>query len=273
MTTLLLAISILYTAYAATLFFSQERLLFLPHVPGREMGATPRAIGLDYQTISLHTQDGIKLYGWFVPAAGARKTLLFFHGNAGNISHRLDSIRIFHDLGLDVLIFDYRGYGRSSGEPSEQGVYLDAQAAWKYLREIRGMKQDQIILFGRSLGGAIAAWLAARTRPGAVIIESAFTSVPDMAARFYPLVPVRLLARLQFNTLDAMSSIQSPVLISHSPEDEIIPFSHGKAIYEAAPSPKQFIELTGGHNEGHLLSSHSYSRDLGVFLDTHTHDE
>lgn len=268
MTTLLLVISVLYTAYAATLFFSQKRLLFLPHVPGREMGTTPKAIGLDYQTITLHTQDGIRLYGWFIPAAGARKTLLFFHGNAGNISHRLDSIRVFHELGLDVLIFDYRGYGHSSGKPSEQGLYLDAQAAWKYLRETRGTKPEQIILFGRSLGGAIAAWLAARTRPGAVIIESAFTSVPDMAARFYPLVPVRLLARLQFNTLDAMSSIQSPVLVSHSPEDEIIPYSHGKAIYAAAPSPKQFIELTGGHNEGHLLSMHSYSRDLRNFLGT-----
>ena len=204
---------------------------------------------------------------WFIPAAQSGPTLLFFHGNAGNISHRLDSIRIFHTLGLNVLIFDYRGYGRSSGKPSEQGVYRDAETAWHYLTEAREIDPDRIILFGRSLGSAVAAWLATRTRSGAVILESPFTSVPDLAAKLYPLAPVRLLARLEFNTLAAAQAIHSPLLVMHSRQDEIIPFSHGRAVYGAARAPKRFVELSGGHNDGFIVSGDAYAQSLRAFID------
>jgi fermentation-respiration switch protein FrsA (DUF1100 family) len=272
MTTLLLAIGVFYAAFTATLFFSQDRLLFLPHIPGRKIEATPADIGLEYAPLTLNTEDGIQLNAWFIPSSKTKATVLFFHGNAGNISHRLDSIRILHSLGLSVFIFDYRGYGRSTGKPSEEGVYQDAQTAWHYLIKVRRIDPNRIILFGRSLGGAIAAWLSCRTQAGAVIIESTFTSIPDLAAGLYPLLPVRLLARLDFNTLNAMSSIHSPVLISHSKNDEIIPFSHGKAIYEAANPPKQFLQLQGGHNDGFIVTGQRYSQNIEIFLRQHLSD-
>ena len=135
---------------------------------------------LAYEQLTLDTEDGVRIDGWFVPASSGGPTVLFFHGNAGNISHRLESIQIFHELGLNVLIFDYRGYGRSTGKPSEQGLYRDADAAWFYLTNIRGIDAKEIVLFGRSMGGAVATRLAAKTQPAAVIVESTFTSVPDM---------------------------------------------------------------------------------------------
>lgn len=267
MTTLLLAISALFATYMAILFFSQDRLLFLAQLPGREIESTPADIGLEYESLQLETEDGMRLHAWFIPAAQTGPAVLFFHGNAGNISHRLDSIRIFHTLDLDVFIFDYRGYGRSTGKPSEQGVYRDAEAAWRHLTETRGIDPHRIILFGRSLGSAVAAWLGARTRPGAVILESPFTSVPDMAAKLYPLAPVRLLVRLEFNTLAVVQDIHAPLLVLHSRQDEIIPFSHGKKIYEAARESKRFIELRGGHNDGFIVTGDAYVYGLRAFID------
>ena len=266
MTTVLVAGTVLYAAYICLLFFTQDRLLFLPHIPSRTLDATPSAIGLEYENLTINTPDDVHLDAWFIRAPDLGPTLLFFHGNAGNISHRLDSIAIFHKLGLNICIIDYRGYGRSTGQPSEQGVYRDAEAVWHYLTQVRRIDPHHIVLFGRSLGGAIAAWLAARTRPAAVIIESSFTSVPDLAAKLYPLAPVRLLTRLQFDTLKIVQSIQSPLLVIHSQEDEIIPFAHGKAIYEAAKVPKRLIELHGEHNDGFIVTGKTYSLGLQQFF-------
>lgn len=266
MTTFFLAVTVLYGAYVGLLFFSQDRLLFLPNIPGRTIDATPATIGLEYEKLTINTTDEVHLDAWFILAPYPGPTLLFFHGNAGNISHRLDSIGIFHRLGLNVCIIDYRGYGRSTGKPTEPGVYRDAEAAWRYLTQDRGIDPNHIVLFGRSLGGAIAAWLGAHTQPAAVIIESSFTSVPDLASKLYPLAPVRLLTRLQFDTLKVVQSIESPLLVIHSKEDEIIPFAHGEAIYEAAKAPKQFIELRGGHNDGFITTSKTYSRGLQQFF-------
>ena len=138
-------------------------MVFLSKLPGRELIASPDDIGLQYENVSLTSKDGETLHGWYIPAPDSSAVLLFFHGNAGNISHRLDSIRIFHDLGLDVLIIDYRGYGQSTGKASEQGTYLDALAAWNYLVTTRRVAAERIIVFGRSLGGAIGGWLGTRT--------------------------------------------------------------------------------------------------------------
>lgn len=262
------ALAIGYAALAVALFIYQPHLLYFPGMPGRELVATPADIGLDYEAVTLTTRDGERLVAWFIPAAGARGTLLFCHGNAGNISHRLDSIRLFHELGLSVLIFDYRGYGRSSGKPSEAGTYRDAESAWRYLVDGRGIPPQHILLFGRSLGASVAAELATRVPAAGVILESGFTSVPDVAAQLYPWLPVRWLSRYRYDTREYLADIHRPVLIIHSRDDEIIPYSNGEDLYTAANEPKRFLELRGGHNDGFLASGEKYLRGLEGFLDT-----
>lgn len=259
----LLALS--YAALVALLWFKQESMLFLPGIPSRQLDATPADIGLDYEQLRLTTADGEQLDAWFVPADPERAVLLFFHGNAGNISHRLDSLRIFHELGLSVLIFDYRGYGRSTGRPSEQGTYADARAAWHYLAEQRGVPAERIVLFGRSLGGAVAIRLATEHEPAGLIVESTFRSVPALAAEIYGFLPVRTLARLEFPAERLIGSVRAPVLVVHSTEDEIIPFSHGEALHAAAPAG-DLLALRGDHNTGFMLSSDRYIEGLETFL-------
>jgi fermentation-respiration switch protein FrsA (DUF1100 family) len=255
-----------YAVLAAALFFFQPNLLYFPDMPTRQIQATPEVIGLEFDSITLTTSDNEQLDAWFVPAAPARGTLLFCHGNAGNNSHRLDSIRLFHELGLSVLIFDYRGYGQSTGKPTEKGTYRDADAAWQYLVGQRGIPPEHIILFGRSLGASIAADLATRQAAAGVILESAFTSVPDVAAGFYPWLPVRWMSRYQYNTRKQLADFHGPVLIVHSRDDETIPYSNGEHLFEAANEPKQFLELRGGHNDGFMVSGDSYVRGLEVFI-------
>jgi fermentation-respiration switch protein FrsA (DUF1100 family) len=255
-----------YVVLAVALFFYQPNLLYFPDIPTREIEATPEVLGLDYEPLTLITSDDEQLDAWFVPADPARGTVLFCHGNAGNISHRLDSIRLFHELGLSVLIFDYRGYGQSTGKPTEKGTYRDADAVWQHLVEQRGIPAEHIILFGRSLGATIAANLATRQTAAGVILESAFTSVPDVAATLYPWLPVRWLSRYQYNTRKLLADIHSPVLIVHSRDDEIIPYSSGERLYAAANEPKQFLELRGGHNDGFMVSGDYYIKALDGFI-------
>lgn len=262
----LLLFALLYAALVAFLWFRQESMLYLPGIPGRQLVATPDAIGLRYEALRIPTSDGEELDAWFVPAREERAVLLFFHGNAGNISHRLDSLRIFHGLGLSVLIFDYRGYGRSTGRPSEPGTHEDARAAWRHVVDERGVPAERLLLFGRSLGGAVAARLAAEQLPRGLILESTFRSVPDLAAELYPFLPVRLLARIEYPVEATLPSVNAPVLVIHSREDEIIPFRHGEALYAAARQPKQLLELRGGHNDAFLLSERRYVEGLDAFL-------
>jgi fermentation-respiration switch protein FrsA (DUF1100 family) len=260
-----------YGVLCLYLFLMQAKLLYYPNIPSRNLTASPADIGLEYDSVSITTSDGVTIHGWFVPAKQERGTLLFLHGNAGNISHRLDSLNIFHDLGLSTFIIDYRGYGHSQGSISEQGTYLDAAAAWFYLIETRKISARQIIVFGRSLGAAIAAYITARQRPAGLILESAFTSVPDMAARLYPVFPVRLLSRFQYNTKKSLGSVSSPVLIIHSPDDEIIPYINGQKLYDSARDPKMFLEIRGGHNEGFIVSGRTYVEGIDNFITTSLH--
>jgi fermentation-respiration switch protein FrsA (DUF1100 family) len=256
----------LYAGLAALMFFFQNRLVYFPL---SRLALTPAAKGLIYEDVWFETSDGVKLFGWFVPAEPARGVLLFFHGNAGNISHRLDSIEQFHRLGLSVFIIDYRGYGRSEGRPSEQGTYLDAEAAWRYLVEERQVRPDKIVIFGRSLGGAVATRLAQDHPPGVLIIESTFTSIPDMAAQIYFFLPVRLLARIDYDTLARLPALTSPILIIHSPDDDVIPYAHGQRLFAAAQEPKEFLSIQGGHNDGHIRSAELYEARLEAFLQRH----
>jgi len=253
-----------YVGLSLLLFLFQSRFIYFPL---RQIEATPAILGLTYEAVQFEAEDGVKLSGWFIPAEEASRIVLFFHGNAGNISHRLESIALFHRLGLSVFIIDYRGYGQSEGSPSESETYLDAAAAWRYLVEERGSEPEQIIIFGRSLGGAVATWLAHNHPPKALIIESTFTSVPDMGAGQYPFLPVRLLARIQYNSLERIPQINVPILIVHSPEDEIIPYSHGQQLFQAANEPKTFLQLRGGHNEGFIISGQPYEEGLKSFIE------
>lgn len=262
-----------YVALLLAMYFGQSGLLYLPDVPSRALLASPRDIGLAHEDVHLETADGVRLHGWYLPASEARGTLLFLHGNAGNISHRLDSLRIFHDLGLAVLIIDYRGYGQSEGRPSEAGLHEDALTAWRHLVETRQVPPERIVLFGRSLGASLAAWLAAREAAGALILESAFISVPELAAELYWWLPARWLVHLRHDTLAHVAAARAPVLVAHSPDDEIIPYRHGRALYDAAPAPKRFLELRGDHNSGFLRSGAAYRRGLDEFLDAHLPDE
>lgn len=260
-------------ALMSAVYLYQDRMLFLPNMPGRELTASPTDIGLDYQQVSVPTEDGETLHGWLIPGEIPGRLLIFFHGNAGNISHRLESIAVFNRLGLAVLIVDYRGYGQSTGKPSEPGSTRDALAVWRYATGDLGYTPAQIVVFGRSLGGSIATRLAAEVRPAALIIESAFTSVPDVARELYPLLPVSLLARLRFDTLTAMAEVSSPVMVIHSRDDEIIAFHHGQALYQQArerqaPVSSEFVELRGGHNDGFLVSRETYTQALRTFVNS-----
>ena len=262
---LIIAISI-YVVLMLMIYLFQGRMVFLSNIPGRTLDVSPADIGLVFEDVSITTPDNERLHGWYVPAENSEGVVLFFHGNAGNISHRLDSIKIFNDLGLDTLIIDYRGYGQSTGKTSEEGTYLDAQAAWDYLVKSRRVPADQIIIFGRSLGGAIGAWLAARQTPATVIIESSFSSGVDMAQRLYPFLPVRLITRLKYPVVEYVSQLNCPVLVVHSRHDEIIPFQMGQAIYAAVKLDKKFVELRGDHNNGFLLSQEVYIAGLEDFI-------
>ncbi len=258
------ALILFFLLASVYLYYRQDSMLFSPD---REIRQTPNNIGLEYEEVSLTTKDSVGINGWFIPAENEKGVVLFCHGNAGNVSDRLDSIKIFHDLGQSVLIFDYRGYGKSGGTISEKGTYLDAEAAWDYLTEVRHKSSKNIVIFGRSLGGAIAAETALRKGPACLILESTFMSVPAIARKYYPWLPVGLIAKYRYATLDKIGLIRGPKLIVHSKEDEIIPFEHGLKIYEKAVFPKEFMEIKGGHNEGFMLSGDSYRKGLESFLD------
>ena len=261
----------LYGLLVIGVYIFQARLLYFPDQPGRHHVHVPTDIGLQYESVRITTADGITLDGWFVPADKARGVILFFHGNAGNISDRLDSLRVFNELGLNTLIIDYRGYGSSTGTPSETGTYLDAEAAWRYLVEEHRFSPQDIIIFGRSLGGAVAVHLASQQEPAALIAESTFTSVPDLAAELYPWLPARWLSRFQYNSLGKIKSVTCPVLVVHSSQDEIIPASHGSRIFAAAPVPKEFLKISGSHDSGFLTSGRVYTDGLDHFLSSHLH--
>ena len=262
----IVAVAGVYLLACAVIYFSQTRLIYYP---SRTIAGTPRDIGLQFEEVFLTADDGVRIHGWFIPAEPSRAALLFCHGNGGNISHRLESILQFHGLGLSVFIFDYHGYGQSDGGPGENQTYLDASAAWDYLTKTRGLSGDSIVIFGRSLGGAIAAWLAGQNRPKAVIIESSFTSIPDVAASYYRLFPVRLLSRYSYNTKEYVARISVPILVIHSLDDDLVPFDHGRKLYELANQPKQFLQINGGHNDGYLAAGDRYLQEIDRFLSTY----
>lgn len=262
---LIIALASVYFVIVLLVFFVQSHLIFFPQT-GRTIVATPEQIGLGYESVNIRTNDEETLHGWFIPVPNAIGTVLFFHGNAGNISDRLDYFPMFRSLKLNIFIVDYRGYGQSSGTPTEVGTYNDAAAAWEYLTKVKGIAPNEIVLYGESLGGAVAAWLATQKNPALLVLASTFTSVPDLAETIYPYLPVRWIARFEYNTLEYLESINCPVFIAHSPDDEIVPFSHGQRLFRAAAEPKYFLVLSNGHNDGFIYMDIEWIDKLDLFI-------
>jgi pimeloyl-ACP methyl ester carboxylesterase len=219
----------------------------LLYFPARDLLSAP---AIEHDELTFETEDGERLHGWWVPAAGEpRAHALFLHGNAGNIGDRVPHVELLAGAGLDVLAFDYRGYGRSSGRPSEHGTYRDARAALAELRRRPGVDPDRVAYVGESLGGAIALELALHAPPIALVLQSTFTSIRDMARRHYPMIP-RAAVPDAYPSLRLVTGLRSPLLCLHGDRDELVPLMHGEALFEAAPEPKRMHVLAGvGHND------------------------
>ncbi len=251
---------ILFVAYwglGVILYIMQPKFLYSPR---GEVTYTPAELDLEFEDVVFESDDGLRLSGWYIPSENAQFTVLFCHGNGGNMMHRLDSINIFYNLGLNCFIFDYRGYGVSEGKPSEGGTYLDVEAAYKWLTEEKKIPPDNIIVFGRSLGGSIAAYLASKVRVRALVIESTFTSYADIGKRFYPYMPVRWFASFSYRTIDYIKDIHCPAMLIYSRDDEVVPFEFGLELYEVANEPKKLVEIFGSHNDGFLVSGEIYKK-------------
>jgi fermentation-respiration switch protein FrsA (DUF1100 family) len=266
----LISLALAYAAIVLLVFLFQQRLVYYPEV-GREVAATPQAYGLGFEPTEIRTADGETLQAWWVPAENARGSVLLFHGNAGNISHRLDYLLMFHRLRYSTLVVDYRGYGKSTGRPSEEGTYRDAEAAWEYLRHSRSVRPQELVVAGESLGCAIATWLAARIQPGAVLLFSPFTSVNDLGAEIYWFLPVRFISRIRYDNIENLRRLRAPVLVAHSRDDDIIPFRHGRRVFESAGDPKAFLEMRGGHNQGFIFTRPEWVAQMAAFLERHAH--
>jgi fermentation-respiration switch protein FrsA (DUF1100 family) len=254
-----------YVALVALTYVFQHQLVFFP---ASSLRVTPDAYGLVYEDVSISTADGETLHSWWIPHVEARGTVVFFHGNAGNISGRVGTARFFHEHTMNVLLVSYRGYGQSTGSPSEDGLYRDAEAAWQHLTEERGVAPASILIAGRSLGSAPATYLAAHTAPGGLLLESAFTSLPDVGARAYPILPVRWLSRFHFDNAARIAQVDAPVLMIHSPDDEVVPYDLGRTLFAAASEPKTFVDIRGGHNAMRTDQS-AYQQAVRAFIDEH----
>ncbi|MBL8861600.1 MAG: alpha/beta hydrolase [Planctomycetes bacterium] len=255
----------LYLALCLAVWIFQDRLVWYPGPPPT---ATPAAIGAPFEELVLTSADGASVHAWHIQADAPRGAVLVCHGNAGSIEHRLEHARAFRALGYDVLLFDYRGYGRSRGRLSEEGTYLDGLAALEHLAA-RGFDGRRVALYGESLGGAVAIELARRRPCAALIVEDTFTTLPDVGARVYPWLPVRWLSRNRYASLEKIGALGTPLLVAHSPDDHLVPFAHGERLHAAHPGPKAFLITSGGHNGGGFLQRAEWIESVGRFLRAH----
>lgn len=245
----------------------ENRMIFHP---AASLQRTPADVGLNFEDVVFTTRDGVRLHGWFVPRRDADSTLVWFHGNAGNISHRVENIKLLHELvRVNVFIFDYRGYGRSEGRPSEEGTYLDGEAALDLIgNKLGDENRKKIILFGRSLGAAIATEMATRFDSQALILESPFVSIAEMARVILPLLPIGPFLQTQYNVGARIKKTRVPLLVLHGDRDEIVPIEQGRRVFDAAPQPKKFITIAGaGHNDTYIVGGENYFRQLQEFID------
>jgi hypothetical protein len=245
----------------------EDRFIFHPdHVTDRD----PSHIGLRFEDVFFTTQDGLRLHGWFIPHQDARATLVWFHGNAGNISDRLLNIKLLHDrINTNIFIFDYRGYGRSEGTASEKGTYLDGEAAINYLLGRHEAAARRLILFGRSLGAAVAAEMAIRFASLGLILESPFVSIPEMARAIFPSLPIAWLLQTRYDTMEKVRLVKTPILVLHGDRDATVPFAQGKRVFEIASHPKKFHRIVGAsHNDTFFVGGEEYYGALRDFIES-----
>ncbi|MBT6345778.1 MAG: alpha/beta hydrolase [Nitrospina sp.] len=256
----------LLLVYAAFLLSSENKIIFHPsRYPDGFW--SPASEGVLAQDIYFTAEDGVKLHGWFIPAENAVATLLWFHGNAGNISHRLDNIQRLARLNLNVFIFDYRGYGRSEGVPSEAGIYKDSQAAYDAVLRLDGVSVDTLFLFGRSLGGICAVQTAMNWPAKGLLLESVFTNSSDMARKIFPLIPLGWAMKSKLDAVSKVPHLRLPKLFLHGTDDEIVPYDMGRKLFDAAAEPKTFYSIAGaGHNDTYVLGGDEYFNALNQFI-------
>ena len=272
---ILLLACILIAGLAATLAARQYYLLdrFLAFFPTREITNTPDDLGMPFEEVYFPAADGTQLHGWFIPGRGD-DTIVWFHGNAGNISNRVYNIMLLNvHVGANLFIFDYRGYGLSEGRPSEKGVYSDGEGALEYLRSRDDIDHDRLVLFRRSLGGCVVAELAMRHRVKGVIIESSFTSSNALARHLRPVLTILLrpwmLVRSRFDSISKMPRIHSPVMIVHGDKDVTVPIHMDRELFDAANEPKRFYEIKGAtHDDTHMVGGDNYFKALREFIDS-----
>jgi uncharacterized protein len=261
---IVIVVVVLYLFSAVYKFFTQAHYIYYPV---KEITATPFDIRLYFEEIMFKSIDGVNISGWFIPCRQRKRVVLFLHENGGNISTGLTLIDYFnHKLGLSVFVIDYRGYGKSEGRPAEAGTYLDAKAAWEYLVDSRKINPGDIIIYGRSLGGSIAAWLAKEVKAELLIIDSTFTSLKDVASEMYPYLPVRKFLKYDYPTINYIKDIACPVLFIHSVDDDYIPFSHAERLYEQANEPKKLLKISGGHNNSYIKSEQVFIEGIRNFV-------
>lgn len=247
------------------LFYPKIENFFL-FFPESSFDLAPKDLRLNYKDVYFNTEDGKTLHGWFFPLEGESPVILFCHGNAGNISHRLDNIALLLEQKLQVFIFDYRGFGKSTGRPSEKGLYLDGLAAYDYLFKKEHIPSSDIILFGRSLGAAVAIEVALKKDIRSLIIESAFTSTKEMAKTLFLFNLLSPFLPAHYNNLKKIPHISVPKLIIHGEEDEIVPFSMGQELFKASKHPKYFSSIKGaGHNDTYLVEGKEYFQTIAAF--------
>lgn len=268
MTWAIITAALLYLGLLAVLWLSESRLIYFPGAQ-RSLIAPPTWLGLRPERVEFSTEDSLTLVGWVMPASEGASGfwLLICHGNAGNLSEFDRPVHYagLSRLGLNLLAFDYRGYGESGGVASEQGLYRDADAAYNYLRQ-RGVPADRIVVFGHSLGSAVAIDLVSRTPAAGLIVEGALTSAVHRGQELYPYIPVRWLARSRFSSIDKVPGLSIPKLFLHATADEVIPVAHGRRLFDAASEPKKFVELQGSHGDAFDVDSARYFGSIAEFL-------
>jgi uncharacterized protein len=267
---IVIALAGMYLMLVLILYLFQGQMLFLPD---RQIYRTPSDVNMNASDTWIETRDGKTLHGWYFPSEGARFVVVLSHGNAGNISGRLEIAELLNELGVAVLLYDYRGYGQSDGRPSERGLYKDITAVISYLEVELGYPEDRVILYGRSLGGAVSAWAAKEHDVAGLVLDSSFTDLRSMAREIYPIVP-GFLVRFNLSTLSYLQKASgTPVMIMHSREDEIVRYHHGEQLYEAAGEPKTFVPLRGGHNDLFFTSMSTIRNSWATFLESLENNE
>ncbi len=263
----ILTIALIYGLIVAGIYLNQKNLI---HMPYKQIEATPADHGMVYEDVVLINDDGkAQLHGWFIENSNSSITVYLFSGNAGNISYMLDTIEMLHRIGYSIFVYDYRSYGKSTGKLTEKAMYRDSEAGWKYLTQTRQLPANQIAVHGRSLGTAMASWVAKTFEPGALIMESGFSSMEMMSRKVYPWLPTRFLLRWKYDNLQRIGNIKIPTLFIHSPHDELVPYEHSQTMFAESPAPKQLLTISGDHINGFLQSSDAYIAGIQHFIDKH----